>query len=308
MEHVYGVWAVRSAASMFGHAEAWCKEDGRPLEFESLETAQAYALELNRKTTANVRYFVKEKEPEPNAVRVPASQPDMEAVGPVDRIPKNDVAEKHNEIPGRQMAPEADPVVEIRSVVHSNYANMVAILAADNKVYLGREERYSFIPGQPGSYDNRDGSLCFVSDMPEMYYFLYGEGWSHSQEEMLDRGLTMDQYMEFARLREGVLQQFTPRREIFFAGQPFQAPENYLRNAELDLEGEKGNYNMIDGIVNNAPPVRADLTDGQTHEEVKELAPETLPNEKPSIMEKLRADRMEHEVRGFQPSPPERGL
>ncbi|MBS6736098.1 MAG: DUF4316 domain-containing protein [Clostridiales bacterium] len=308
MEHVYGVWAVRSAASMFGHAEAWCKEDGRPLEFESLETAQAYALELNRKTTANVRYFVKEKEPEPNAVRVPASQPDMEAVGPVDRTPKNDVAEKHNEIPGRQMAPEADPVVEIRSAVHSNYANMVAILAADNKVYLGREERYSFIPGQPGSYDNRDGSLCFVSDMPEMYYFLYGEGWSHSQEEMLDRGLTMDQYMEFARLREGVLQQFTPRREILFAGQPFQAPENYLRNAELDLEGEKGNYNMIDGIVNNDPPVRADLTDGQTHEEVKELAPETLPNEKPSIMEKLRADRMEHEARGFQPSPPERGL
>lgn len=308
MEHVYGVWAVRSAASMFGHAEAWCKEDGRPLEFESLETAQAYALELNRKTTANVRYFVKEKEPEPNAVRVPASQPDMEAVGPVDRTPKNDVAEKHNEIPGRQMAPEADPVVEIRSAVHSNYANMVAILAADNKVYLGREERYSFIPGQPGSYDNRDGSLCFVSDMPEMYYFLYGEGWSHSQEEMLNRGLTMDQYMEFARLREGVLQQFTPRREILFAGQPFQAPENYLRNAELDLEGEKGNYNMIDGIVNNDPPVRADLTDGQTHEEVKELAPETLPNEKPSIMEKLRADRMEHEVRGFQPSPPERGL
>ena len=308
MEHVYGVWAVRSAASMFGHAEAWCKEDGRPLEFESLETAQAYALELNRKTTANVRYFVKEKEPEPNAVRVPASQPDMEAVGPVDRTPKNDVAEKHNEIPGRQMAPEADPVVEIRSAVHSNYANMVAILAADNKVYLGREERYSFIPGQPGSYDNRDGSLCFVSDMPEMYYFLYGEGWSHSQEEMLDRGLTMDQYMEFTRLREGVLQQFTPRREILFAGQPFQAPENYLRNAELDLEGEKGNYNMIDGIVNNDPPVRANLTDGQTHEEVKELAPETLPNEKPSIMEKLRADRMEHEVRGFQPSPPERGL
>lgn len=283
MEQVYGVWAVRSAASMFGHAEAWCKEDGRPLEFE-------------------------EKEPEPNAVRVPASQPDIEAVGPVDRVPRNEAAEKHNEIPGRQMAPEADPVVEIRSAVHSNYANMVAMLAADNKVYLGREERYSFTPGQPGSYDNRDGSLCFVSNMPEMYYFLYGEGWSHSQEEMLDRGLTMDLYMEFARLQEGVLRQFTPRREILFAGQPFQAPENYLRNAELDLEGEKGNYNMIDGIVNNDPPIRADLTDGQTHEEIRELAPDTLPNEKPSIMEKLRAERVEHEARGFQPSPPERGL
>ena len=72
---IYGVWAVRSTASMFGHAEAWCKDDGRPLEFESKESAQAYAQELNRKATANVSYFVKEKEPEPNAVRVPASQP-----------------------------------------------------------------------------------------------------------------------------------------------------------------------------------------------------------------------------------------
>ena len=116
---VYGVWAVRSAASMFGHAEAWCKEDGRPLEFESLEAAQAYALELNRKTTANVRYFVKEKEPEPNAVRVPASQPDIEAVGRWTVRREMRLQEKHNEIPGRQIAPEADPVVEIRSAVHS---------------------------------------------------------------------------------------------------------------------------------------------------------------------------------------------
>ena len=69
-----------------------------PLEFESLEAAQAYTQELNRKATVNVRYFVKEKEPEPNAVRVPASQPDIETVGPVDRVPRNDVAEKHNEI------------------------------------------------------------------------------------------------------------------------------------------------------------------------------------------------------------------
>ena len=187
-------------------------------------------------------------------------------------------------------------------------AGMIAMLAADNRVYLGREECYHYQDGLTSFYDNGDGSLCFVTDRADMYYFLYGEGWSHSQEEMLNRGLTMDQYMEFARLQESVLRQFTPRREILFAGKPFQTPENYLRNAELDLEGEKGNYNMIDGIVNNDPPIRADLTDGQTHEEVRELAPETLPNEKPSIMEKLRADRMEHEARGFQPSPPERGL
>lgn len=34
-EKTYGVWAVRSAASIFGRAESWCKEAGRPLEFAS---------------------------------------------------------------------------------------------------------------------------------------------------------------------------------------------------------------------------------------------------------------------------------
>ena len=125
---------------------------------------------------------------------------------------------------------------------------------------------------------------------------------------MLERGLTMQQYQEFARLREGVLAQFTPRREILFAGQPFQAPENYLRTVEMMVEGQKGNYNMIDGAVNNEPPVKPDLTDGQTHEEIRELAPETLPHEKPSIMERLKAGRPEREERQAQPSELERGM
>ena len=64
-ETVYGVWAVRSGASIFGHAEAWCKEDGKPLEFDSRETAEAYAREMNSKTTANVHYYAQEKEAEP---------------------------------------------------------------------------------------------------------------------------------------------------------------------------------------------------------------------------------------------------
>ena len=53
-ETTYGVWAVRSGASIFGHAEAWCKEDGKPLEFDTREAAEAYAREMNSKTTANV--------------------------------------------------------------------------------------------------------------------------------------------------------------------------------------------------------------------------------------------------------------
>ena len=64
-ETTYGVWAVRSGASIFGHAEAWCKEDGKPLEFDSREAAEAYAREMNSKTSTNVHYYAQEKEPEP---------------------------------------------------------------------------------------------------------------------------------------------------------------------------------------------------------------------------------------------------
>ena len=305
MEKVYGIWAVRAASSIFGYAEAWCKSNDKPIEFDTLEAAQSYADEMNKNTTVNVHYSVKEKEPESKAEFI---QPDIGALSHAENIPRNEATEKHSEITGRQVVPEPDYFVEIRSAVHSNYANMVAMIAADNKVYLGKEENYHFQGIQPGVYDNSDNSLCFISDRLDMYYFLYGEGWSHSQKDMLERGLTMEQYMEFARLRDSVLQQFTPRREILFSGQPFQSPENYLHNAELDLEGESGNYNMIDGIVNNAPPARADLTDGQTFEELKELAPETLPSEKPSIMEKLRAERQEREAHSISPAPPERGL
>ena len=46
-ETTYGVWAVRSGASIFGHAEAWCKEDGKPLEFDTREAAEAYARKMN---------------------------------------------------------------------------------------------------------------------------------------------------------------------------------------------------------------------------------------------------------------------
>lgn len=306
MGKTYGVWAVRSAASIFGRAESWCKENGRPLEFDSPEAAEAYAKEASNHATANVRYYVREKEPEPGAVKKSAAQPDLDARAPSSVTPRNESAEKRNEVPGRQIDTQPDPLVEIRSAVHSNYAGMVAMMGADNRLYLGREERYHYQDVPAPFYDNADGSLCFVCDQPDMYYFLYGEGWAHTQAEMLERGLTLRQYEEFARLRDGVLSQFTPRREILFAGQPFQPPENYLRNAELYEEGQTGNYNMLDGRLDNEPPERPDLTDGQTYEEIKELAPETLQPEKPSLMERLKADRPEHEAREIAPPAPER--
>ena len=56
----YGVWAVRSSTSIFGPAQSWCKENGKPLEFDSKADAENYAKEANEHTTANVRYYVKE--------------------------------------------------------------------------------------------------------------------------------------------------------------------------------------------------------------------------------------------------------
>ena len=104
-ETTYGVWAVRSGASIFGHAEAWCKEDGKPLEFDTRESAEAYAREMNSKTTANVHYYAQEKEPEPGAVRKTSAQaqPDLDARAHEEMTPRNDGAEKQNEIPGRQV-------------------------------------------------------------------------------------------------------------------------------------------------------------------------------------------------------------
>ena len=246
MEKKYGVWAVRSAASIFGSAQAWCKHYGRPLDFETFADAEAYAKRLNGNVrTGNVHYHVKEKEPE-------------------------------TEVP-------------ISSAVQSNYVGMVAMVGANEAVYLGKKENYHFADTEDGHayYDNRDGSLCLITTRTDMYSFLYSEGWVHSQAEMLKHGLTMDQYMEFARLRSGVLRQFEVKQEILFDGQPFQPPENYLRTAELTEECQTGNYNMIDGLMNNEPPKPDDP-------------------EKPSVREKLKTDCPEHEERRKTPPVPER--
>ena len=64
--------------------------------------------------------------------------------------------------------------------------------------------------------------------------------------------------------------------------------DSYLKNAEMSLEG---NCNQIDGTLENAPSHDADLTDGQTYDDMRELAPETLPEEKRSVLERLEQAR-----------------
>ena len=78
-----------------------------------------------------------------------------------------------------------------------------------------------------------------------------------------------------------------------------------------DLTTLQRECNRIYGYTaqqNNEPPVKPDLTDGQTHEEIRELAPETLPEEKPSVLDRLKSERPEHEARQITPPVPERGL
>ena len=95
-----------------------------------------------------------------------------------------------------------------------------------------------------------------------------------------------------------------PKAPVHFEPQP--TPGNPLKSAELDMEAEGGNYNMIDGVINNLPPVKADLTDGQTYDEITELAPETLPEEQPSVLERLKADIPHPEEHELAVTPPER--
>lgn len=63
----YGVWAVRGSSSIFGAAEAWCKDlDGEYMVLDSMEEAQKVADGYNqsRSPLASVHYCAKEMEPQ----------------------------------------------------------------------------------------------------------------------------------------------------------------------------------------------------------------------------------------------------
>ena len=78
---------------------------------------------------------------------------------------------------------------------------------------------------------------------------------------------------------------YSARVAMYMRDNPVQELFNPLAATEMSTEQ---NYNMIDGQRNNMAQPKADLTDGQTHEEVRELAPQTLPDEKPSVLEQIR--------------------
>lgn len=113
--------------------------------------------------------------------------------------------------------------IEIISACNSNYKGMVAFIDSDDYVYLGKSENYHY--GKVCYYDNSDKSMMFISDDKKIYYFLYGDGWVISQQEMLDRGYcTKEIYEEFDRLQKTVLKDL-PYKDGFdgikFGKEPF---------------------------------------------------------------------------------------
>ncbi len=59
----YGIWARRNAASVCGPAEAWLKQGGEPVTFDTYEEAATEAERLMKsRGTAAVSYYPKERE------------------------------------------------------------------------------------------------------------------------------------------------------------------------------------------------------------------------------------------------------
>lgn len=123
-------------------------------------------------------------------------------------------------------------IIEIVSAINSNYVGMVALVDENDKVYLGKKENYHFTPGEPAYYDNKDNSLCFISNNSKIFSFLYGTGWVLSQKEMLEHGFTMDLYKEFNSLQKGILKDFKIHTEIHFKDKPFLSPEELEEELE----------------------------------------------------------------------------
>ena len=93
----------------------------------------------------------------------------------------------------------------------------------------------------------------------------------------------------------GAADNYAARVMVHMSGGEVWEVHNPLAAAEMSAEQ---NYNMLDGAINNEKN-RLDLTDGQTQEEIAELAPETLPQEKPSVLEQIREAR-----KNMQPHTP----
>lgn len=99
---------------------------------------------------------------------------------------------------------------------------------------------------------------------------------------------------KYAHDMTGAADQYTARVLAYMRDENVKEVANPLAAVEMSTEQ---NCNMVDGLRNNMAHEKADLTDGQTHAEIQELAPGILPDEKPSVLEQIREARK-------NPAPP----
>ena len=115
-----------------------------------------------------------------------------------------------SDLEGNAASPEelrtkGNTLVSVQSAARSNYDNYVVLAQFDRsgigdsqQIYLGKSENYD----NKGTYDNHDNSLIFISVNKKMFSFLdSGEGWTLSQQEMIDNGTFLSSdYAEYASI------------------------------------------------------------------------------------------------------------
>ncbi len=98
----------------------------------------------------------------------------------------------------------------------------------ETHIYLGKSENYD---NETSGYDNTDDSLIYVSDRPQIPFLLYGRPYAQTQQELIDDGtFTVEDYAEYARLKDGVIKDILSKQPLIFGkrngqnGVPFKYP------------------------------------------------------------------------------------
>lgn len=287
----YGIWAVRGGGSVLGPAEAWSKRDGIPEVFTTKAEAEAQAGQYNKNTASvNVRYYVKEMEPElaKSALR------DMEKAAVLsERAAMLDIIgqfEKGRNLSDRnRMTWFYSDMGEYRANPGVTDEQISARYGEVLEMKLEREQKRSAaaVPDTVHGYEI-ERVVCFSNDRG----FALAENpratapfvtWQFTEEN----GKREYYWGHYFSKEASAANDYDKRVNEYRADYPTLTEKyNYLAAAEMSAEQ---NYNMIDGQINNVAVPRADLTDGQTYAEIKELAPETLPDERPSVTDRLEA-------------------
>lgn len=313
----YGIWAVRSGNSVLGAAEAWSKRDGIPEVFTTKEDAARQAAQYNQNTSSvNVRYSVREMELE--LAKNSLLQQNEAIAQAIDKaVSESNYDTYHYDLKGAaekvigEYGADRVNAVLANVILTHNYDGRYSgenkawaqkfDIAPDNRVFcnthpyvldgfidkaraLTAEREKEAAPVTVGSY-TVTRSILFDNDRG----FAYGENpkapsrfatWQFTNEN----GKRDHYWGHYHSGQDEALKDYEGRVNEYMTDYPsLKVVVNPLAAAEMSTEQ---NYNMIDGLHNNIAVPKADLTDGQTFEEIRELAPEMLPAEEktaPSI-------------------------